>query len=129
MRLVLALLLVMPIFAAGEEDFVKWMKETGGLNGKIRKSVQEDTLPEAVKAAERLQAIFKDVEGFYAASKTEDAVKFAKDAQLAAKALGAGAAAGNKEEVTAAAKTLGGTCQGCHTTHREKLADGTYKFK
>jgi hypothetical protein len=26
-------------------------------------------------------------------------------------------------------KTLGAQCQGCHTAHREKLPDGSYKMK
>jgi cytochrome c556 len=51
------------------------------------------------------------------------------DANKAIDAAAAGAAAGKWEDVTAATTTLAGVCTSCHTAHRERMDDGTYRIK
>ena len=57
-----------------------------------------------------------------------DAVKFAQDAQAAAKGLAAAAASENAEQSAASLKMLMATCAGCHGAHREKV-EGGFKIK
>jgi len=67
---------------------VKWMKESGELQGKIRKN--EDI----AASAQRLAAIYKEVEGFWT-PRSEVGGKASKDLQAAATALASAATSGD----------------------------------
>jgi len=114
--------------ADDEQDYQAWMKTTAATAGKIRKELDAKAFQDAAKDAATLQDVFKKVEAYWAKSNTADAVKFAQDAQTAAKGLAAAAAAENSEQSAASLKMLMSTCGGCHNAHREKV-DGGFKIK
>lgn len=91
------------------------MKESGQLQDKIRNG------QDVAASARRLQALYKDVEAFWAKRKSEIAVKAVRDIQAAAAKVAAGDAS--------AGRAIGGGCRACHDQHREKISDTVYKIK
>jgi len=114
--------------AQDEADLQKWMKTTGGEFGALRK-IESKTGPDAAASAEKIAVIYDQMKGFWEKRQVDDAVKMSTDGKAAALELASAAKAGDGDKAAAAFKTVGGTCQGCHTAHREKAADGSYKIK
>jgi len=105
------------------------MKATGANFASLRKTVEAKQGPETAAAAEKLVPLFKQTLAHFEEHKMQDGITMAKSGQEAAEHLAAAAKAGDWDKAAAEMKTIGGTCQGCHSAHREKLADGTYKMK
>ena|SRR5215204_1394196 len=105
-----------------EKEYEAWMKATGATVGSLRKNVEGKAADGAAADAQKLAEIFKQVEGFWAKRQTEDAVKWSREAQAAAKA-------DNWEGTGSGLKGLMSTCAACHAAHREKLPEGGYKIK
>jgi cytochrome c556 len=114
---------------ADDQEFVGWMKKTGGTVGKLRKEVEAKANPDIAKDATTLVEIFKDVEGYFAKSHTDDAVAMAQAAQAVAKQLADAASSGDADAVANTMKGVTASCAGCHGAHREKLPEGGYKIK
>jgi len=114
---------------ADDQEFVVWMKKTGGTVGKLRKEVEAKAYPDVAKDATELAEIFKDVEEYFAKSHTDDAVAMAKSAQAVAKQLANAATSGDADAVANTMKGVQASCAGCHGAHREKLPEGGYKIK
>lgn len=115
-------------FGQSVEDHEKLMKSIQAANGKLQKTVATD-LPCAATLAAELKTAFVQVEQFWAKNNVADAQTFSKNSQQAADDVQAAAKAGNTEGAVAAAKKIGAGCMACHSAHREKLPDGTYKIK
>ena len=114
---------------ADDQEFVGWMKKTGGTVGKLRKEVEAKAYPDVAKDATALAEIFKSVEGYFAKSHTDDAVAMAQSAQAVAKQLADAASSGDADAVANTLKGVQASCAGCHGAHREKLPEGGYKIK
>lgn len=117
---------------AGEkpsESYVKNMKDTNAASAALRKGLDSKDYEAIVKNASALESLFESTEDFWAKRKMDDAIGFAKSGAKAAAALAAAAQAKNDEGVTAASKTLTGTCKQCHDVHRERLPDGSSEIK
>ena len=82
-----------------------------------------------VKNAQKLEQWFNDVQRYWEAKKVPDAVAFAKTAATAAQTTVSASVAMNMQALEDAQKALTGACQGCHSAHRERLPDGTFKIK
>ena len=102
----------------------KLMTEAGATMKSLKKNVDANSRDDASKDAQKMTAIFKQVEEIWTKSNTEDAMKWSKDAQAAASDLASGSG-----DMADGFKALGASCAGCHAAHREKAADGTYKTK
>ena len=112
-----------------EADYEKIMKEVLPTYQSLRKNLDGKMTAEATKDAKRLQELFKDVEGFWAARKTEDAIGFAKSAAAGAETASKAVAANDFAKALEAHKSLQGTCKSCHDAHRERLPAGGYRIK
>jgi cytochrome c556 len=113
-------LMIVPAFSQSEEDLDKAMKTVGKSMGELRKA-SEAKDEAAIKAIGKTLVESFTVSGkFFASHKLKDAVEMNDKALAAAKSLAAG---------TGSMPELGATCKGCHDMYREKLADGSYKFK
>jgi cytochrome c556 len=123
----LALALAGFCFGQSDKDLQSWMKDLGATNGKLRKEVAAKATEDAAKDAQHVAVIYKSLEEFFSAKSMADAVKMSQDGRKAAEELAANA--GDETKAGPALKAIGGTCSGCHTAHREKLEDGTYKLK
>ena len=117
--------------AAPPEDpqFQAWMKSVSAANGSLKEAVLAGSHGDAAKDSQQLDAIFKDVQSFFAKRNASDTAALAEGMSAAAHELSVAAAAGNGDGEDAALKKLSGGCAGCHSTHREKRADGGYKIK
>ena len=115
--------------AQDEKEFETWMKTTNSTMGSLRKNIQGKATDEAVKDAQKLEEIYKQVSAYFEKQKVEDAAKWAKEGQTAASEAAAAAKAGDWDKAATSARAINGTCNSCHGAHREKLPDGGYKFK
>lgn len=79
--------------------------------------------------AKKLKAWFGDVEHFWHAKSAHDGVTLSKTAASEFDAISKQTAAGNWDEAAASFKKATATCAGCHSAHREKAADGSWKVK
>lgn len=116
-------------FAQDHAEYQGWMKSIAATNGSLRKTVEAKEGDETAASAEKLAGLFEKVRGHFEEHKMQDAIDFATHGHDAAMDLSAAAKAGEWDKASADLKTIGGTCQGCHAAHREKLPDGTFKMK
>jgi len=122
---------VPPVKAAivDDEDYSKAMKEVAAQNGALRKSLASSSNVDATAAAERLEAIFKNVQAYWENRKAEDAITAAKTAVAASQAISKAVAVHDAATATTASQTLAGTCTSCHAAHRDRLTADFYKIK
>lgn len=84
----------------------------------------------AVKArAAELKKLFGDVRDVFQGLNTMTAMLYASDAVKQVDAADAAAAAGKWADVTTATASLNQVCTTCHTAHRERQDDGTFRLK
>ena len=83
------------------------MKEIGAAFGSLRKNLEAKKGPESAADAQKLAALFKNVEGFWKGRKAKDAIDFAKGARKASSDGAKAAKANNFEQASAAVGSLG----------------------
>jgi hypothetical protein len=130
MKIVLSVLCFGAICALAQDEaaFTKQMKEIDQHAAVIRKLAARTDTPTAPNA-EKLAVLYENMKTFWQSRNVEDAVKWSEDGRVAALALVAAAKAGDGARAEESWKLLGSTCRSCHTAHREKLPDGTYRIK
>ncbi len=115
--------------AQDDAEYQGWMKSAGATSGSLRKNLEAKNADAATADAKKLQEIFGHVHDYWNAKHTDDAMKFAMAADMGFGQVAEQAAAGKFEEASATLKTTSANCGGCHTAHREKAADGSWKIK
>jgi hypothetical protein len=127
----LALSLVLGAFTLSAQDDAvlrNAMKQIGPTcTGLGKKIAAKDA--SAAADSKQLAAWFGDVRKFWKGRKADDAVAFSKTASAEFKAIQKLTSAGKWEEAGASFKKATATCSGCHSAHREKAADGSWKVK
>src|SRR5258705_12644773 len=88
-----------------EADYSKNMKEVGSTNGGLRRAGAAPT-DDNVKAAQRLNVIFKDVQAYWEGKKVDDVIGFAKAEVAASDNLAKALTAKDAAAVGEAQKTL-----------------------
>ncbi|MCC6394566.1 MAG: hypothetical protein IT167_28480 [Bryobacterales bacterium] len=117
------------LFAAADEAALQGaMKEIGPVCSGLGKKIKAKDAT-ASADARRLVASFSPVQKFFKSRKAEDGVTFSKTAAAEFKTIGKLTAQGKWDEADASFKKATATCGGCHKTHREKAADGSWKVK
>jgi cytochrome c556 len=111
------------------ESYVKLMKDTNTAAQGLRGHVQAKDYDGIAADAAALKKLFADTEAFWTPRKADDAIGFAKSGAKAAADLETAARAKNDDSIATAARAVNGTCLGCHTTHRERLPDGSSEIK
>jgi cytochrome c556 len=118
-----------PPMTPEEEAFQKIMRQVGPANTAIRGAIDKMDAAAVKDQAAILAKAFTQTEAFWKTKNKTDAVNFATEARKHTEAINAAAAAGKWDEAKAAAGPLGQQCQGCHTAHRERLDDGSFRIK
>jgi cytochrome c556 len=127
LTLLAALTALSLLAATPEEAHHASLKTAGSSMRPLRGAIEAKNNAEAAAIAGKVATAFAEVEKFWIKRKAEDAVGFARTAIASATEIKTAAEAGT--DAMAAFSKLGGTCKGCHDSHREKLEDGTYKIK
>ena len=121
--------LAIAVFAQSEEDHQKWMKTVGTTSGSLRKNLDAKNGEAASADAKKLQDVFGQVHDFWHMKNVDDAMMFSMEARDGFREIAEHASAGMFDDASAALKKLDASCSGCHTAHREKAADGSWKLK
>ena len=138
-RFVVPTLLVVLLSASGlivgarqsvptEEEYGPLMTEIRFTVGDVVQHVDSRYWPELDEDLGNLVPMFEQVEAFWKARGTDDAVGFAGEALAALNTLAEAGVAMNVGAARAAITTLRATCGSCHEVHREETADG-YRIK
>ncbi len=117
------------VVAQDDAEYQGWMKSVGATSGSLRKNLEAKNADAAAADAKKLQEIFGHVHDYWSGKHADDAMKFAMNAGMGFGEVAEQAAAGKFEEASATLKTTSSNCGGCHTAHREKAADGSWKIK
>jgi cytochrome c556 len=130
MRLVIVSSLALAVSLLGQDEAAlqKNMKAIDA-HAKVIRGQSARSGAEVADNAEKIGALYGEMKGFWENRNVADAVKASEDGRTAAMELASAAKAGDAEKGEAAFKALNGTCRSCHTAHRERLPDGTYKIK
>ena len=95
----------------------------------LRASLDSSTTTTALEKAKELKGYFGDVQAVFTKRNLTDAAGWAGEAQKLADTIGMAASAGKWDDAKTAATTLNGLCGQCHTAHRDRMDDGTYRIK
>lgn len=120
---------VPPPMTPEEEAFDAVMKQVNPTFGDLRKALDAKDAAGAKKHGEALRGFFTSTQQFFAARKTADAQQWAGEAATHVQTALTGAAAGNWPAAVEAAGKIQPLCQTCHTAHRDRLEDGSYRVK
>jgi hypothetical protein len=118
-----------PPLTPAEEAFDKVMKQVGAANRALRTALDESNAKAAQDNAVLLQQGFKQSTAFWKTRRVAEAAAWSQDGLKLAESIDRAAAAARWDEVKDTVGTLGKVCQTCHTAHRERLDDGTFRIK
>jgi cytochrome c556 len=111
------------------DAYVKSMKDIGAAQAALRAALTAKDYDTIAKHAVTIRTSLAATQSFWTAKKADDAVASAKAGITAATDLETAAKAKNDEGIAVANRAVNASCGGCHTAHRERLADGTYEIK
>lgn len=106
----------------------KVMKQIGPGFTALRQSVTGSNADAAAQAG-ALKTGFTQAAAFWKSQPHPDAMQWNEDAKRASAEIETSAAKGDWDAVKSAIPKLQGICTSCHAAYRERLDDGTYRFK
>jgi hypothetical protein len=118
-----------PPMSPEELALSKVMKQVGPGFTALRTAATASNGAETTAQSAALVKLFGEALVFWKAQARPDAIKWTEDAQTASGAIEAAAAKGDWDAVKAAVPKLQTVCGTCHGLYRERLDDGTYRFK
>jgi hypothetical protein len=118
-----------PPMTPAEIALDKAMKTISPTFNDLRGGLETPNADEIKKQTAALKTAFGEAESFFKTRNTADATGWAQEALKFVAAIEAGAAAARWDEVKTAATGLGGLCQQCHTAHRERQDDGSFRVR
>jgi mono/diheme cytochrome c family protein len=118
-----------PTMTPEEEALQKAMRGVPAASGEMRKGADASNVEMATKNVATLTAAFTEVENFMKKRGKTDAVKWAADARANVLAVDKAAKSAQWDAAKIAAASVGGSCATCHTPDRERLEDGSFRFK
>ncbi len=121
-------LLAVGALAQSDSDYQAWMKTNGATMQAVNKDIAAKDGSAVAAGGKTFQETFKQVGDFWQKRNADDAVNFAKKAQMAAEAISKAGEAGDMDKAAAEVKNLQANCGGCHMAHREKVGDN-FKIK
>lgn len=129
--LFLACITALGLSALAQDDatYQGWMKTVGATGGSLRKNLEAKNGDAAAADAKKLQGVFEQVHSYWEKKSVEDAAKLSMTASTAYGEVAQDASAGKFEDASEALKKASATCGACHSAHREKAADGSWKIK
>ena len=105
------------------------MKDVNATYDKLKKSLDAQNDKQAFEDASKLQALFKEVEQFWAPFETKDAIDAARGAQNSFAALSRSVQVNNFQQALQTYNGAAQYCRNCHSIHRIQTADKSYRIK
>ncbi len=118
-----------PTMTPDEEALQKAMRGVPAASGEMRKGADASNVELATKNVATLAAAFAETEAFMKKRGKLDAMKWAADARANVLAVEKAAKSGTWDAAKTAAAAVGSACGTCHTPYRERLEDGSFRFK
>jgi cytochrome c556 len=118
-----------PPMTPEEEALQKAMRGVPAASGEMRKGADASNVEMATKNVATLTAAFTEVETFMKKRGKLDAVKWAADARANVLAVEKAAKGAQWDAAKTAAAAVGTSCGTCHTPYRERLEDGSFRYK
>jgi hypothetical protein len=118
-----------PPMTPEEEGLSRQMKQIGPGFNALRQAVTATNAADVGAQAAILKKGFTEAAAFWKGKPHADAIQWNEDARRAADAIAAAAAKADWDALKADVPKLQGACSSCHTQYRERLDDGTYRFK
>jgi cytochrome c556 len=112
-----------------EEALSKVMKQVGPGFNALRQAVTASNAADVRAQAGALNKLFVQAGAFWKVKPHPDATQWNEDAKRESDVLVAAAAKGDWEAVKTTVPKLQGACSSCHGQYRERLDDGTYRYK
>lgn len=112
-----------------EEAYSKLMKQVGRAYTAVRQGVSESNGPDVAAQAGALKRLFADAVPFWKAQARPDALRWVEDARKTAAAIEFAADKANWNAIKTDVPKLQRICGSCHTRYRERLDDGSYRYK
>ena len=112
-----------------DETYARTMKDIQSTFRSLQINNKAMNHTDGAREARRLAAWFTDVQAYWEAKRVQDAVGFAKTAVQAARQIENASTTMDMTSLADAEKALAGTCQRCHSAHREPMPDGTFRIK
>ena len=105
------------------------MKEVAAASDALRRSLDANNGDAAAAEADRLARLFQELEDFWSAFRTKDAIDAAKGARELSATVAAAARARDLPRAKKEVSGLGRFCTTCHNSHREQMPDKTYRIR
>ena len=118
-----------PPMTPEEEALSKVMKQVGPGFNALRQAVTASNAEEVRSKAGALNKLFVEAGAFWKMKPHADATQWNEDAKRESDALLAAATKGDWDAVKATVPKLQGACSSCHGQYRERLDDGTYRYR
>lgn len=112
-----------------DDDLDKIMKQLGPAATNLAKLIADKEGPAAEAHADTVEYYLDEAEQFFDARNIADAEDLARQASSHADHVEDAVEAGDFAKAGEHLKLLMGTCESCHSKHRERAADGTYSLK
>ena len=118
-----------PPMTPEEEALSKLMKQIGPGFNALRQAVTASNADDIKTQATTLNKAFTEAAAFWKKQPHPDAIQWTEDAKRESDAIAVAAAKNDLEAVKAAVPKLQSACSSCHGSYRERLDDGTYRYK
>jgi len=118
-----------PPLSTAEAAFDQTMKRLSPAFTALRAGVRDEDAEEALAQAALARTAFGEAERFFTDRGAEDAVEWATEAQGLIDFVEQAVEGGYWDVATATAGTVNRLCQSCHSAHRVRLDDGSYRVR
>jgi cytochrome c556 len=118
-----------PPMTPEEEALSKLMKQIGPGFNALRQAVTASNAEDVKTQATTLNKAFTEAAAFWKKQPHADAIQWTEDAKRESDAIAVAAAKNDMDAVKAAVSKLQSACSSCHGSYRERLDDGTYRYK
>ena len=126
------LLVEVAVLAQVEAEYQKyqnWMQAIRTTAGSLNENLEAKSGDAVAADAKKLAEVFGEVHEFWDSKNISDAMKFAMDAQSGFTEAAQFASEGKIEEASEAVTKARSNCGNCHSAHRERADDGSWKIK
>jgi cytochrome c556 len=118
-----------PPMTPEEEAYSRLMKQVGPAYNTLRQAVTASNASDVAAQAGSLRKLFGDAVPFWKARARPDALQWVDEAQKTSAAIELAAAKANWDAIKTDVPKLQQLCGSCHTQYRERLDDGSYRYK